>query len=56
MCCSSDKQYVDVQTMATNFIEDLPSGPLDDYRKQASFDWKKMQILTEGEKQLKFKV
>lgn len=42
--------------MATNLIEDLPSGPLDVYRKQATFDWKKMQILIEGEKQLKFKM
>lgn len=42
--------------MTTDFIKDLPSGPLDVYRKQASFDWKKMQILIEGEKQLKFKM
>lgn len=42
--------------MATSFIKDLPSGPLDFYRKQASFDWKKMQIVIEGEKQLKYKV
>ena len=41
--------------METNFINDLPSGPLDAYRKKASFDWKKMKILMEGEDNIRFK-
>ncbi|KAL0272768.1 UNVERIFIED_CONTAM: hypothetical protein PYX00_005616 [Menopon gallinae] len=37
-------------------IPDLPSGPLDVYRKQASFDWKKMRIYMEDEKLLRVKM
>nr|CAD7412290.1 unnamed protein product [Timema poppensis] len=39
----------------TDFIPDLPLGPLDDYRKQASFDWKKLKLLLEGSDNLKLK-
>lgn len=44
--------------MAENplIIEDLPNGPLDVYRKQATFDWKKMRIYMEDAKLLKVKV
>lgn len=49
--------------MTTTFnlddIEDvLPNfepGPLDYYRKQATFDWRKMKLLLEGEEVIKFK-
>ena len=37
-------------------LGDFPSGPLDRYRKSASFDWKKMKLFVEGEDVLKFKV
>jgi acyl-CoA oxidase len=37
-------------------LEDYPPGPLDDYRKQASFDWKKFKVYIENEDLLKFKV
>lgn len=30
-------------------IEDLPHGPLDIYRKKASFNWKDMLLFLEGE-------
>ncbi|XP_045475294.1 peroxisomal acyl-coenzyme A oxidase 3 isoform X2 [Harmonia axyridis] len=33
-------------------IEDLPSGPLDSYRKQATFNWKEMKLIFEQD--LKF--
>ncbi|KAK3775872.1 hypothetical protein RRG08_011436 [Elysia crispata] len=37
------------------FLKDFPSGPLDQYRKDASFGWKKMAIFMEGEKLLRYK-
>ncbi|XP_018398921.1 PREDICTED: peroxisomal acyl-coenzyme A oxidase 3 isoform X2 [Cyphomyrmex costatus] len=32
-----------------NLIKDLPSGPLDIYRKRATFDWKSFKLSLEGE-------
>ncbi|XP_049858043.1 peroxisomal acyl-coenzyme A oxidase 3 [Schistocerca gregaria] len=40
----------------TSFIPDLPSGPLDDYRRKASFDWKKMKLVFEKPDVLKLKM
>lgn len=37
-------------------VPDLPSGPLDVYRKRASFNWKDMVMFLEGEDVLAFKV
>ena len=37
-------------------LKDFPPGPLDLYRKKASFDWKQMKLFIEGEDILKFKV
>ncbi|GLH10447.1 Peroxisomal acyl-coenzyme A oxidase 3 [Gryllus bimaculatus] len=31
------------------YLVDPPQGPLDQYRKQATFDWKKMKLVIEGE-------
>lgn len=42
--------------MEIGFIKELVPGPLDVYRNKASFDWKKMQILIEGEKALRIKM
>ncbi|XP_041350325.1 peroxisomal acyl-coenzyme A oxidase 3-like [Gigantopelta aegis] len=36
-------------------LKDLPPGPLDVYRKKASFDWKLMKLHLEGEDILHFK-
>jgi len=47
------------QSIPLNEIElpkSFPPGPLDEYRKQASFDWKEMQIIIEDEKLLRQKV
>ncbi|PIK46197.1 putative peroxisomal acyl-coenzyme A oxidase 3 [Apostichopus japonicus] len=41
--------------MDTSFIPDLPSGPLDLYRKRASFNWKEMKVVLEGEEGIKYK-
>lgn len=35
---------------------ELPSGPLDVYRKRASFNWKEMLRFLEGEEIIAFKV
>lgn len=41
----------------TSYIPDLPSNknPLNDYRKNAKFDWKKLRVYFEGEDALKAK-
>ncbi len=39
-----------------DFLKDIEPGPLDEYRKQASFDWKQMALVMEEEKLLRFKV
>ncbi|RWS04412.1 Peroxisomal acyl-coenzyme A oxidase 3-like protein [Dinothrombium tinctorium] len=36
-------------------LPDWPAGPLDEYRKRASFDWRKMRLLIEGESVIKYK-
>lgn len=36
-------------------LPEWPEGPLDFYRQQASFDWRKMKLLTEGEDCVRFK-
>ncbi|XP_069034019.1 peroxisomal acyl-coenzyme A oxidase 3 [Embiotoca jacksoni] len=36
-------------------VSDLPSGPLDVYRKRASFSWKDMRLFIDGEDILAFK-
>uniref|UniRef100_A0A665WS22 Acyl-coenzyme A oxidase n=1 Tax=Echeneis naucrates TaxID=173247 RepID=A0A665WS22_ECHNA len=36
-------------------LADLPSGPLDIYRKKASFNWKEMLLFLDGEEILAFK-
>ncbi|KAK9511234.1 hypothetical protein O3M35_005831 [Rhynocoris fuscipes] len=44
----------DFSTMAVNIV-DLPKGPLDHYRKLASFDWKEMRIAVEGKDAIEVK-
>lgn len=39
-----------------DLLPDFPSGPLDRYRKQASFDWRSMALIIDNEERLKFKV
>lgn len=43
------------QKMDTSYIPDMPSGPLDLYRNRASFDWKEMKVVMEGEDGVKYK-
>ncbi|KAJ8920088.1 hypothetical protein NQ315_011743 [Exocentrus adspersus] len=37
-------------------LRDFPPGPLDDYRKQAQFDWKKMKLFLEDPELLKLEL
>lgn len=39
-----------------DILKDFPPGPLDSYRKKASFDWKKLKLHMYGEEFLKFQV
>ncbi|XP_012224250.1 peroxisomal acyl-coenzyme A oxidase 3 [Linepithema humile] len=39
---------------AEKLIMDLPSGPLDVYRKRATFDWKSFKLALEGEDDIRF--
>lgn len=38
----------ELTALANELLPDMPSGPLDVYRKKASFDWKKMKVVLEG--------
>lgn len=39
----------------TSFIPDMPTGPLDEYRKRAKFDWKQLRLIFEDENLLRLK-
>ncbi|GAB1864727.1 Acyl-coenzyme A oxidase [Camponotus japonicus] len=41
-------------SIANNLIKDLPKGPLDVYRKRATFDWKSFKLTLEGEDGVRF--
>lgn len=43
-------------TEEEEYLQDFPPGPLDVYRKQATFNWKTMKLTMESESVLKFKV
>jgi acyl-CoA oxidase len=42
--------------MKKELLPDFPPGPLDVYRNQASFDWKKLKLFLEDESITEFKV
>ncbi|XP_055389389.1 peroxisomal acyl-coenzyme A oxidase 3 [Condylostylus longicornis] len=39
----------------TNFIPDLPMGPLNEYRKKAKFNWKRLMLILDEEASVKIK-
>lgn len=53
ICSSSDKKK---PIVAMDLLKDFPPGPLDQYRQQASFDWKSLKVFMEDEKLLEFKL
>lgn len=38
-----------------SFIPDMPTGPLDEYRKRAKFNWKALRLIFEEESLLRLK-
>lgn len=52
----TNTDIMDQDVYQLELMKDPPSGPLDEYRKTASFDWKKMRLFYDGEDVLKFKV
>lgn len=52
---NSSKPLAELINDKTLFRE-LPRGPLDRYRKIASFDWRKLALLLEPEKCIRFRV
>lgn len=42
--------------LSLEILRDPPSGHLDEYRKRASFDWKKMKMFYYAEDILRFQV
>lgn len=42
--------------MKNELLPDFPPGPLDVYRNQASFDWKKLKLFLEDKSITEFKV
>lgn len=53
MCSEAGKLRLDTSGLLS--ILQHPSGPLDKYRSKASFDWRRMKLLLEGERVIKFK-
>ncbi|KAL5015831.1 hypothetical protein ScPMuIL_005420 [Solemya velum] len=45
----------DADVYELKLLQDPASGPLDEFRKKASFDWKRMRLFLEGEEILRFK-
>lgn len=43
-------------SIANNLIKDLPKGPLDAYRKRATFNWKSFKLTLESEDGIRFQV
>lgn len=44
-----------VATKDMGFIPDMPTGPLDEYRKRAKFNWKALRLIFEEESLLRLK-
>lgn len=47
---------MDLTKPLSEIIKDFPPGPLDLYRKRASFDWKKMKMHIFGENRVRYEV
>lgn len=56
MQSTSTENEIEVTDEIRKLLPDWPSGPLDDYRRRASFDWRKMKLLLEGEDIIRFKL
>lgn len=45
-----------IQEQLRLYLPDLPKGPLDAYRKKATFDWRRMKLAYDNLNTLKLKV
>jgi len=56
--CENSSFVKEIRTMSTAsiLIEDLPRGPLDAYRKRATFDWKSFKLALEGKDSVRYQV
>ncbi|XP_012272767.1 peroxisomal acyl-coenzyme A oxidase 3 isoform X2 [Orussus abietinus] len=43
-----------MKSVAENLIDNLPNGPLDSYRRRATFNWKSLKLKLEGEDIVRF--
>lgn len=50
------KEATDNQSSWETLLPDFPKGPLCKYRKKASFNWKEMAVLLDGEDIIQLKV
>ncbi|KAL6436330.1 hypothetical protein ACFW04_004698 [Cataglyphis niger] len=48
------KRGISAMSVVNNLIKDLPKGPLDAYRKRATFDWKSFKLTLESEDSVRF--
>lgn len=53
---SSDEDTTFDEKHIFEVLPDLPAGPLDVYRKNATFDWKAMKVAFEGEECIRYHV
>ena len=52
----SATEHINEDILCLDYMKDFKQGPLDNYRKKASFDWKMMRVFLDGEDVLRFKV
>lgn len=51
----TEKKFVTDEELQ-QYFPDLPSGPLDVYRKRASFNWRRMKLVYDNLATIKIKV
>lgn len=56
MLLKNQKPFYSAMAEIEKLLPNFPPGPLDIYRKQASFCWKKMITLVDGEDGVKLRV
>lgn len=54
--CSDGKSISFDAINDKTLFPDLPPGPLDRYRKNVTFDWRRLAIILDGERCLRFQV
>ena len=53
---ATENQDVPSDLFSLEYMQDPKPGPLDAYRKTASFDWKAMRLFLDGEDIIRYKV